>query len=261
MLDVANLCAGYGKLPVLRDAGFTVEAGQIVLIAGENGAGKSTLLRTIAGLIRPTSGTIRFQGRDVAGETPEVLVARGLRLVLDGHRIFPGLTVYDNIRLGAVASRLGGREFARALEQIYAVFPILKERSRARARSLSGGQQQMLTLSQAFVARPKVLLCDEPSLGLAMSLMPPIMDFLRQWAASGTAVVVVEQHIDLALQIADRALLLEHGSFTFAGAPDEFRAIMSAKAAVPSDVGLDLAQSQRQDPREGLSDVAAGDFG
>lgn len=234
MLEVVNLCAGYGKLPVLRDASFSVAAGEIVLIAGENGAGKSTLLQTVAGLIRPTSGSVRFDGREVAGETSETLVARGLRLVLDGHRVFPGLTVYDNIRLGAVASKLRGREFARAVEQIYAVFPFLKERAGARARSLSGGQQQMLTLSQAFVARPKALLCDEPSLGLAMALMPPIMGFLRDWARNGTAVVIVEQHIDLALDIADRALLLERGAFVFDGTSAEFRSAMRAGASESS---------------------------
>jgi len=201
-------------------------------------------LRTVAGLIRPTQGTVRIDGRDVAGETPETLVARGLRLVLDGHRVFPGLTVFDNIRLGAVASKLRGADFARALEQIYVVFPILKERANARARSLSGGQQQMLTLAQAFVARPKVLLCDEPSLGLAMALMPPIMDFLRAWAA---AVVIVEQHIDLALDIADRALLLERGAFAFAGSSVEFRTMMRAKAAAASEMDLDAPMRKPDD--------------
>jgi branched-chain amino acid transport system ATP-binding protein len=114
------------------------------------------------------------------------------------------------------------------------VFPILAERANARARSLSGGQQQMLTLPQAFVARPKALLCDEPSLGLAMARMPPILKFLRDWAASGTAVIIVEQHIDLALEIADRALLLERGAFSFTGTADEFRAVMRPRAAVES---------------------------
>ena len=227
MLEIANLCAGYGSLPVLRNATFSVAAGEIVLIAGENGAGKSTLMRTLAGLIRPTSGSVRFEGREVAGRSPEKLVAEGLRLVLDGHRVFAGLSVYDNIRLGAVASKMGGREFSQALQQIYAVFPILKERGKAKARSLSGGQQQMLALAQAFVARPKVLLCDEPSLGLAMALMPPIMAFLKDWAKGGTSIVIVEQHIDLALDIADRALLLERGAFTFAGTTREFRERMT----------------------------------
>ena len=234
MLEVTDLCAGYGRLPVLRDASFTVRRGEIVLIAGENGAGKSTLLRTIAGLIRPTSGSVRLEGREVAGRSPERLVAEGLRLVLDGHRVFPGLSVLDNIRLGALASRMGSRDFAFALEQIYAVFAILKERKNAKARSLSGGQQQMLALAQAFVARPKMLLCDEPSLGLAMALLPPIMTFLRDWARSGTAVVIVEQHLDVGLAIADRALLLERGAFKYAGTASEFRDTLRRLAPAPA---------------------------
>lgn len=223
MLEISGLCAGYGKLPVLRDVSFSASAGEIVLIAGENGAGKTTLLRTIGGLVKPTAGTIRFAGRDVTGTIPEKLVPDGLRLVLDGHRVFPELSVFDNIRLGAVASKTDKTTFDGAVEQIYSVFPILKEKARAKARSLSGGQQQMLALSQAFVSQPRALLCDEPSLGLAIALMPPIMEFLRSWAKTGTSIVIVEQHVDLALTVADRALLMQRGSIVFDGTPAEFR--------------------------------------
>ncbi len=224
MLEISGLCAGYGKLPVLRDVSFSAAAGEIVLIAGENGAGKTTLLQTIGGLIKPTAGSVRFMGQDVTGAIPEDLVPRGLRLVLDGHRVFPELSVFDNIRLGALASKTDKGAFDAAVDQIFEVFPILKQKARDKARSLSGGQQQMLTLSQAFVAQPKVLLCDEPSLGLAIALMPPIMEFLRSWAKNGTAVVIVEQHVDLALAVADRAMLMQRGSIAFNGTAEEFRA-------------------------------------
>ena len=211
MLEVAQLDAGYGSVPVLRDIGFTVNPGEILLIVGENGAGKTTLLRTIGGFIRPTRGSVKWKGQDFTGKPPEALVRQGLRLVLDGHRVFPEISVYDNLRLGAAASRAGKAAFDDAVENILAVFPILKEKLRNHARDLSGGQQQMLALGQAFVAQPQVLLCDEPSTGLAQALLPPILTFLRNWAKQGTAIVIVEQHIDIALPVADRALLMERG--------------------------------------------------
>jgi len=223
VLEVQGICAGYGRLPVLREVSFSVAAGEILLIAGENGAGKSTLLRSIAGLLRPTAGTVRLAGRETVGQPPEALVRAGLRLVLDGHRVFPGLTVRDNLRLGAAARPGAAAGFDAALARILAVFPILRDKLAHRARDLSGGQQQMLALGQAFVAKPDVLLCDEPSLGLAMALLPPIMAFLRDWAAQGTAVVIVEQHLDLALEVADRALLLERGAVRFVAPASSFR--------------------------------------
>jgi branched-chain amino acid transport system ATP-binding protein len=150
-----------------------------------------------------------------------------LRLVLDGHRVFPDLTVLDNLRLGATL-RFDRRGFEQGLDAIFAVFPVLRERLRSRARDLSGGQQQMLALGQAFVAQPRVLLCDEPSTGLAQALVPPILGFLRGWAAQGTAIVVVEQHVRIALPFADRAVLLEHGRLVLATAAGEFAAQLAA---------------------------------
>jgi branched-chain amino acid transport system ATP-binding protein len=211
MLDVVDLTAGYGDIPVLRGVSLGVVAGEILLIGGENGAGKSTLLRAIAGFNRPTGGRIVFDGADVTGLPPERLARAGLRLVLDNHRVFPELTVYDNLRMGVAARRGDRAGFAAAVEEIYGVFPILKEKHRARARDLSGGQQQILALGQAFVAQPKVLLCDEPSMGLAQALLPPILSFLRRWAATGTAVVIVEQHLKITQGYADRAMILQRG--------------------------------------------------
>jgi branched-chain amino acid transport system ATP-binding protein len=219
VLDVVDLHSGYGRVPVLRGIDLTVAPGEIVLVLGPNGAGKSTLLRTIAGFIRPTSGAIRLHGEDVAGQSPEKLVKRGLRLVLDGHRVFPELSVADNIRLG----ERDRREAARLTDEVLTMFPVLRTKFQARARDLSGGQQQMLALAQAFVAQPSVLMCDEPSLGLAQALIPPILDFLRGWARRGTAILIVEQQIDIALAMADRAMVIERGRCVLTGTADELK--------------------------------------
>ncbi len=222
MLEVSHLYSGYGNVPVLRDISLSVKAGEILLVVGENGAGKSTLLRTMGGFIRPDQGVIKLDGRDIGGMAPEDIAHLGLRLVLDGHRIFPEISVWDNLRLGA-AVRRDNKGFQLAVEEVFAVFPILKERLKQPGRDLSGGQQQMLALGQAFVARPRVLLSDEPSLGLAQALLPPILAFMRRWAASGTAIVIVEQHIDIALPVADRALVVERGAVKLQCAAGELK--------------------------------------
>ncbi|HQZ13042.1 MAG TPA: ABC transporter ATP-binding protein [Devosia sp.] len=210
MLSINNLVSGYGTVPVLHGISFDVAPGEVLLIGGENGAGKSTLLRTVGGFISADSGSVSVAGREVTKTSPEDRVKAGLRLVLDGHRIFPEMSVFDNLRLGA-SKALGKDGFEQAVQDIFAVFPILDEKRRNYGRDLSGGQQQMLALGQAFVAQPKVLLCDEPSLGLAQALLPSILQFLRKWANSGTAVVIVEQHLDIAREFADRMLIMERG--------------------------------------------------
>ncbi|GIL01334.1 MAG: ABC transporter ATP-binding protein [Alphaproteobacteria bacterium] len=230
MLEVVNLYAGYGIVPVIEDVSLTARPGEILLVGGENGAGKSTLMRAIAGFNRPDRGAVRLAGRPLHGLAPERIAQAGLRLVLDGHRVFPELSVYDNLRMGA-AARPGDRAgFAAAVEEIYGVFPILKERHRQYARDLSGGQQQMLALGQAFVAQPKVLLCDEPSMGLAQALLPPILAFLRHWAETGTAVVIVEQHLKVTAPYADRAMIIERGRVKFECAAGELDARLAQMA-------------------------------
>jgi branched-chain amino acid transport system ATP-binding protein len=222
MLEVRNLYAGYGNVPVLRDVSLAVEPGEILLIVGENGAGKSTLLRSVAGFIKPDRGRVSLGGRDITGWAPEVVARAGLRLVLDGHQVFPELTVMDNLRLGgAVRSNKVSR--GGAWEDIFDVFPILRERLHQRARDLSGGQQQMLALGAAFLAQPEVLLCDEPSTGLAQALLPPILSFLKRWAETGTAIIIVEQHVKIALPVANRALLIDRGEVKFTGTPVDLR--------------------------------------
>ena len=220
MLEVRNLDAGYGRVPVLHDVSLAVRPGEVVLVLGANGAGKSTLLRAIAGFVRPTRGSVTLGGVDITGHSPEDNARRGLRLVLDGHRVFPELSVADNIRLGAAMRREPFDDLARPVLDF---FPILREKLRQPARDLSGGQQQMLALAQAFVARPSVLLCDEPSLGIAQALIPPILEFLKRWAREGVAVLIVEQQIDRALSIADRALVVERGRIGLSGTAEELK--------------------------------------
>jgi branched-chain amino acid transport system ATP-binding protein len=221
MLEAKDLCSGYGSVPVLRNVSLSVDPGEIILIVGENGAGKTTLLRTLGGFIAPTSGSVRLGDEDITGVPPEFMPDRGLRLVLDGHRVFPELSVLDNLRLG-VTRRITKANFERAVAEVFAMFPVLRQNLRVRARDLSGGQQQMLALGQAFVAQPKVLLCDEPSTGLAQALLPTILEFLRRWARLGTAIVIVEQHIRIALPVADRVLVMERGEITWNTPPAEF---------------------------------------
>jgi branched-chain amino acid transport system ATP-binding protein len=238
MLEIGGIHAGYGRVPVLRDINLTVAPGEIVLILGLNGAGKSTLLRCVCGFIRPTAGQVKLDGTDVTGMLPEEIARRGMRLVLDGHRVFPELSVRDNIRLG---SAFHGRrpDFEEMAAPALDMFPILRQKLHAPARDLSGGQQQMLALAQAFVAQPKVLLCDEPSLGIAQALIPPILDFLKQWAARGTAVVIVEQQIDSALAVADRAVVMERGEIRLSGTAEDLRRDDRVRAIY---LGLDDAE-------------------
>ena len=221
MLEAKDLCSGYGSVPVLRNVSLSVDPGEIILIVGENGAGKTTLLRTLGGFIAPTSGSVRLGDEDITGVPPEFMPDRGLRLVLDGHRVFPELSVLDNLRLG-VTRRITKANFERAVAEVFAMFPVLRQNLRVRARDLSGGQQQMLALGQAFVAQPKVLLCDEPSTGLAQALLPVILEFLRRWTRLGTAIVIVEQHIRIALPVADRVLVMERGEITWNSPAAEF---------------------------------------
>jgi len=222
MLEVRNLHSGYARVPVLHDISLAVHPGEVVLVLGGNGAGKSTLMRSIAGFIKPTRGSVMLDGRDITGQSPETNARQGLRLILDGHRVFPELSVADNIRLGA-AIRADPGDFETLAGEVLDFFPILRAKLRSAARDLSGGQQQMLALAQAFVARPAVLLCDEPSLGIAQALIPPILEFLRNWARQGVAVLIVEQQIDVALSIADRAVVIERGAITLSGTAEELK--------------------------------------
>jgi branched-chain amino acid transport system ATP-binding protein len=234
MLQAENLHAGYGRMTVLRDVDLTVSPGEILLVLGPNGAGKSTLLRALSGLVPLQKGELTLQGRGVAGLSVEQRSRLGVRHVLEGHRIFPELTVQDNVRLGQISRRRGERlPDAEVLERAFEMFPVLGEKRRQAARSLSGGQQQMLALVQAWAARPAFLLCDEPSLGLAHSLVPEILRFFRERASEGMGIVLVEQLVEQPLGVADSVLVLRQGQTVAQGAAGEF-----ADAGVVADLML-----------------------
>ena len=215
-MKVENLSSGYGRMTVLRDVTLEVPEGQLTLLLGPNGAGKTTLLRTISGLISPQSGQIGVDGRSLAGLGPERTARLGVRHVMEGHRIFPELSVEDNIRLGQAGTPRRSRRAEREIfDEAFDVFPVLGEKRHLGARNLSGGQQQMLALVQAWVSRPKYMLCDEPSLGLALALVPDILGFLRRRAAEGMGVLLVEQLIDQPLRFADRVVVIRQGEVKF----------------------------------------------
>ena len=214
MLVVRDLVAGYGPIQALHGVTLEVEAGEAAAVIGPNGAGKTTLLNTIVGMLRPRRGAVRFDGRDVTGFRPERLVGLGLALVPERRQVFAGLSVEDNLRLGAYTL---GRDGRHHVDGIYELFPILRERRRQLAGTLSGGEQQMLAIGRGLMSRPKLLMLDEPSLGLAPLIARQIMATISALRATGTTVLLVEQNARAALEIADRAYVLEAGRVALAG--------------------------------------------
>jgi branched-chain amino acid transport system ATP-binding protein len=222
MLRVQNLEAGYGPLRVLKGLSLHVSPGEAVAIIGANGAGKTTLLKTIAGILRPRSGAIAFDNRPIGGLPAEKIVAMGCALVPEGRHVFPTLTVQENLILGGYVRR--GRpaaQTAASLDQVYAMFDILKRRQRQLAGTLSGGEQQMLAIGRALMARPRLLLLDEPSLGLAPLIVRKIFEIIREINAGGTTIFLVEQNAHMALTVAHRGYVLQTG-----------RVILADRAAV-----------------------------
>jgi branched-chain amino acid transport system ATP-binding protein len=218
MLEVNGLCAGYGRVQVLWDVDLTVEPRQIIALIGPNGAGKSTLLRAVSGMVPPRSGEIVFHGRQLAGLPIEDIVRVGISHVPEGRRLFPGLTVRDNLRLG------GWRTGNADLEPVVELFPKLGERLGQTAGSLSGGEQQMCAIARGLMSKPDVMMIDELSLGLAPVVVDEITSRLPDIAASGTSVLIVEQDVDIALEIAEYAYVLETGRITLAGHAGELLA-------------------------------------
>ncbi len=221
LLDVNGLEAGYGNRAVLRDFNLALGKGEILLILGHNGAGKTTLLRAIFGLLRPSRGTIRYAAADITGDAPRRNVERGIAFVPQGHGIFPRLSVRENLELGAftVADRT---QLPARLAGIHGLFPVLAERGRQAAGLLSGGQQQMLAVGVALMHAPRLLILDEPSIGLAPNLVGSLMESIRQINRDlGTTVLLVEQNVDSSLPIADRAMVIKTGRTVFEGAAGE----------------------------------------
>jgi branched-chain amino acid transport system ATP-binding protein len=210
VLEVERLEASYGPFLVLSGVTLAVRRGEIVALLGPNGAGKTTLIRCIAGLLRPRGGAIRWEGRPLGQAPAHTVVERGVAVVPEGRRLFGSMTVEENLALGAFAPRARHGEASR-LEGVYTIFPVLRERRRQLARALSGGQQQMVALGRALMADPRLLVLDEPSLGLAPRVVESIFGVLREINRSGVSILLVEQNVHAALALAHRAYILEAG--------------------------------------------------
>jgi len=216
MLEIQHLAAGYGRIDVLRDVSLAVPNGAIVGLLGPNGAGKSTLIRSVSGLTHVRSGEILFEGKPIQGLAPEDIVDLGIIQVPQGRMLFPDLSIGDNLQLGAYRKSARGA-FQKTLRQVEAHFPILRERRQQRAGVLSGGEQQMLAIGRALVAQPRLLMLDEPSLGLAPLIIESIFNVLRQVNADGLTILVAEQNAMKVLQTADTVYVLENGRIAHAG--------------------------------------------
>ncbi len=216
LLEVKSLEAGYGGIRAVKGIDLEVGEGELVCLIGANGAGKSTTLRAVCGLLAARAGSIRYAGADIAGTPVHELPRRGLVMVPEGRGIFAQLTVEENLAMGAFTRDDG--DIARDLERRYETFPRLKERRKQTAGTLSGGEQQMLAIGRALMARPKLLLLDEPSMGLAPRLVAKIFEIVRQIAAEGVTILLVEQNARLALEVASRGYVMESGNITLAGA-------------------------------------------
>jgi len=216
LLVAHTLTAGYGRMDILHEVSLDVSVGEIVSIIGPNGAGKSTAFKTIIGLLRPRTGRVLFNGQDITGLRPDLVLRRGLAYVPQGRIVFPQMTVLENLEMGAYTVR-DPKRIAEALEAVYALFPILAERRRQRAGTMSGGEQQMVAIARALMTRPTLILLDEPSLGLSPKFVTLIFDKLVAMKQAGYTLMVVEQNAARALAIADRGYVLELGRNRFEG--------------------------------------------
>lgn len=216
LLEVSNLDVSYGDISALRNVSLQVEEGEIVTILGANGAGKSTLIRTISGLLMPKSGSIRFRGKDITRVEPHDRVALGIVQVPEGRRLFPIMTVEENLLLGSYTPE-ARQQRQETLEWVFRLLPRLKERRRQIARTLSGGEQQMVAIGRALMSRPKLLMLDEPSLGLAPVIVGQVFELIRQISQEGVTVLLVEQNVHHSLELAARAYVLEHGAIVMEG--------------------------------------------
>jgi len=223
LLEVTSLRVNFGSYEVLRGVSLEVDRREIVAIIGSNGAGKSTLLRTISGLIKPSSGSIKFENEEITGKSPEEIVRAGITHCPEGRFLFPNLSVYKNLLLGYYTRRKDKNGFRERLEYVFEIFPVLKERLNQRAGTMSGGEQQMLAIARALMSSPKLLLLDEPSLGLSPKLSAEVFKVLKD-IKNDTSVLVSEQNASLSLKVADRAYVLELGEIKIGGRAEEVMA-------------------------------------
>ena len=228
MLKIDGLKVNYGGIEAVKGISFQVPERRIVTLIGANGAGKSTTLRTIAGLVKPASGRIHLQGEDITGLSPDKIVSRGITLVPEGRRVFPDLTVLENLKIGAY---LRSDSLEDDLKWVYDLFPRLQERSWQAAGTLSGGEQQMLAVGRALMSRPKIIMMDEPSLGLAPIVVKGIFDIIREINKQGVTVLLIEQNANMALHTADLGYVLETGKITLTGPGKELLVNENVKKA------------------------------
>ena len=230
MLKIEDLHVHYGGIQALRGISLEVPDGKIVTLIGANGAGKSTTLRTITGLVKASSGSIQWNGQELLGKSIDKIVSSGIAMSPEGRRVFPDLTVLENLKIGAYL-RTDKPEFAKDIQWVYSLFPRLQERSWQLAGTLSGGEQQMLAVGRALMSRPKLLLLDEPSLGLAPLVVQDIFTIIREINRQGVTVLLIEQNANMALKIADLAYVLETGRITLSGTGAELLANEKVKEA------------------------------
>lgn len=220
MLEVKDLSVYYGVIQALKGLSFEVNEGEVIALIGANGAGKTTTLQAVSGLLTAKTGSINFEGHDLLKTPPHKIVSLGMSHVPEGRRVFSQLSVYDNLKLGAF-TRKDNTEIEETLQSVYQRFPRLEERKKQLAGTLSGGEQQMLAMGRALMARPKIILMDEPSMGLSPIMVTQIFDIIKSISASGTTVLLVEQNAKKALSIADRAYVLETGKIVLDGKASE----------------------------------------
>ena len=222
LLELENVHTYYGNIHALKGVSLTVDEAEIVSLIGGNGAGKSTTLKTISGTLRPREGTIRLAGEDLAKFKPHEIVSQGVVHVPEGRRVFAEMSVGENLEMGAFAL-IDNQNFAENLERVYTLFPRLKERRRQLGGTLSGGEQQMLAMGRAMMANPKIMLLDEPSMGLAPVLVDSIFETIQELNKEGTTILLVEQNARVALQIANRGYVLETGEIVLSGSAEQLR--------------------------------------
>ena len=228
ILEVKDLNVSYGGIKAVKNISFQVPKGEVVTLIGANGAGKSSTLRSIVGLVKPASGSILLDGEEIAGKAPEQIVSKGITLVPEGRRVFADLTVLENLKIGAYMRKDSLED---DLNWCYDLFPRLKERHWQLAGTLSGGEQQMLAIGRALMSHPKLLMLDEPSMGLAPILVEQIFEIIRQLHKDGTTILLVEQNAQMALSVADRAYVMETGKITLSGTGAELAASDQVKKA------------------------------
>ncbi len=228
ILEIKDLSVNFGGIKAVNDISLSVEKGKIITLIGANGAGKSTILKSVSGTIKPQSGEIIFEGENICGLSPDKIVSKGVTLVPEGRRVFPNLTVLENLKIGAYLRK---DSLTSDIEYVYSLFPRLKERNWQLAGTLSGGEQQMLAVGRALMARPKLIMMDEPSLGLAPLVVKDIFNIIKTINESGITVLLIEQNANMALKTADYGFVIETGNITLSGTGEELLSNESVKEA------------------------------